>query len=69
MTFLKTALFAATLAVANLSYAADGSERSISHNEDFRNSQAALRQHREMHETLAKEERQPQKGSTAEATN
>lgn len=29
MTFLKTALFAATLAVANLSYAADGSERSM----------------------------------------
>lgn len=68
MTFLKTALFAATLAVANLGYAADGSERSISHNEDFRDSQAALQQHREMHETLAKEERQSRQGAV-EATN
>ncbi|EHK69147.1 MULTISPECIES: hypothetical protein [Pseudomonas] len=69
MTFLKIALFAATLAVANLSYAADGSERSISHNQDFRDSQAALQQHREMHETLAQEGRQPDKASNVKATN
>lgn len=69
MTFLKTALFAATLAIANLSYAADGSERSISHNEDFRDSQAALQQHREMHETLAQEDRKADKVSSVDAIN
>lgn len=69
MTFLKTALFAAALAIANLSYAADGSERSISHNDDFRDSQAALQQHREMHETLAQEGRRADKASKVEATN
>lgn len=69
MTFLKTALFATALAVANLSYAADGSERSISHNEDFRDSQAALQQHREMHETLAQEGRQAGRASSVEKTN
>lgn len=69
MTFLKTALFAATLAIANLSYAADGSERSISHNEDFRDSQAALQQHREMHETLAEEGRKAGKASSVDALN
>ena len=69
MTFLKTALFAATLVVASLSYAADGSERSISHNEDFRNSQAALQQHREMHETLAQEDRKAGKASSVDVIN
>ncbi|WP_158896552.1 MULTISPECIES: hypothetical protein [unclassified Pseudomonas] len=69
MTFLKTALFAATLAVANLGYAADGSERSISHNEDFRDSQAALQQHRQLHEALAQQGQRADKASQVEATN
>ncbi|MDH4761792.1 hypothetical protein OMP44_02575 [Pseudomonas sp. CBMAI 2609] len=69
MTFLKTALFAATLVVANLGYAADGSERSISHNEDFRDSQAALLQHRQLHETLAQQGQRADKASKVEATN
>jgi hypothetical protein len=69
MTFVKAALAAAVLVVANISYAADGSERSISHNEDFRESQAALKQHREMHETLAKEARQSDKTGSVQATN
>lgn len=69
MTFLKAALAVAVLAVTHLSYAADGSERSISNNEDFRNSQAALKRHREMHETLAQEGRKAAKVSHVEVTN
>ncbi|MGF7239720.1 hypothetical protein ABIC11_000125 [Pseudomonas oryzihabitans] len=69
MTFLKTALLAATLAVAGLGYAADGSERSISHNEDFRDSQAALLQHRQPHETLAQRGQRTDQASQVEATN
>lgn len=69
MTFLRAALLAATLAVAGLGYAADGSERSISHNEDFRDSQAALLQHRQPHETLAQRGQRTDQASQVEATN
>ena len=69
MTFLTTALFAATLVVANLSYAADGSERSISHNENFRERQAALQQHRETHEMVAEEVNQSGKQDTIKKTD
>jgi hypothetical protein len=69
MTFLRAALFAATLVVANLGYAADGSERSISNNEDFRDSQTALLQHRQLHETLAQQGQRADKASKVEATN